>query len=246
MSTPITQSLQKNNRISTWFICLCFAILSVYPIYRSFYYSNGLLTYERHIAILEKRSEFYNPWQYRILSPAIVEVLMYVYNHTIDKIYPIEDKLNFQIQDTSGVNPETDGFVKLMQTKGAMKYMVIFIFFRFVEQFFIFYLAWRLWSNFVKNKWLLFFGICFSTLAFGNAVTAADLAFNTYLDIIFYLLTANIIIYKRNANWLIPITIFAAFNRETGLLIPALYFISQTDFTQFKKWKINTIKFPAI
>jgi hypothetical protein len=247
MSIPITQSLQKSNRINTWFLCACFAILSVYPVYRNFYYSNGILTYERHRAVMEKRSEYYNPWQYRILSPYIVEGMLFVYNHTIDKIFPIEEKLHFNIDSTTGTNPETDGFVKLMQTPGAMKYMIIFIFFRLMEHFFIFFLAWKLWSAFVKSKWLLFLGINFLALAFGNAVAAADLSFNTYMDIILYLLTANIIVYKKNPYWLIPITVLAAFNRETGILIPALYFISQTDFTHFsfKKLNIGSIVFPG-
>ncbi len=246
MFTPITASSQKNNKIATWFLCFCFALLSVLPIYRSLYYSNGLLTYERHRAIMEKRSDFYNPWQYRILSPYIVEGMLFVYNHTIDKIYPIEEKFHFNIESTSGTNTETDGFIKLMQTKGAMKYMIIFILYRFLEQFIIFWLLWSLWSFFVKSKWLVFLGICFSALAFGNAVTAADLAFNTYMDIIFYLLTALIIVRKKNPYWLIPITLMAAFNRETGLLIPALYFISQTDFTQFKINNLKSIKFPQV
>ncbi len=244
MFTRTTASSQKNSKIATWFLCFCFAILSVLPIYRSLYYSNGLLTYERHRAIIEQRSEFYNPWQYRILSPLIVEGMLFMYNHTIDKIYPVEEKFHFNIESTSGTNSETDGFVKMMQTKGAMKYMVIFILFRFLQQFIIFWLSWSLWNYFVKSKWLLFFGICFSALAFGNAVTAADLAFNTYMDIIFYLLAALIIVRKKNPYWLLPITILAAFNRETGLLIPALYFISQTNFTNFKINSIKSIKFP--
>ncbi|MEP6675433.1 MAG: hypothetical protein ABJA78_09765 [Ferruginibacter sp.] len=246
MSTPITQSLQKNKKISKWLIVFCFALLSVYPIYRNFYYSNGLQTYERHRAVIEQRSEFYNPWQYRILCPYTVEGLLWVYNHTVDKVYPIEQKLHFSIQSTSGTNEETDKFVKLMQTPGAMKYMLIFILFRFAEHFFIFFLVWRLWSYFVKSKWLILFGICFLALAFGNAVTAADLSFNTYMDIIFYLLTANIIVYKKNPWWIVPITLLAAFNRETGMLIPALYFISQTDFTNFSfaKFNIKKIGFP--
>ena len=246
MSTHIIPSLQKNNKISKWFICLCFAILSIYPIYRNFYYSNGILTYERHKAVIEKRSEYYNPWQYRILCPMIVEGMLFVYDHTIDKIFPIEKKIHFSIESSTGTNPETDGFVKLMQTPGAMKYMVIFIFFRLIEHFIIYLLAWKLWGAFIKNKWLIFFGINFIALSFGNAVTAADLSFNTYLDIIFYLLTANIIVYHKDARWLIPITVLAAFNRETGILIPALYFISKTNFSNFnlKKLNIKDINFP--
>jgi len=247
MYTPITQSLQKNNRIGKWFICVCFGILSILPIYRNFYYSNGLLTYERHRALIEKRSEYYNPWQYRILCPYSVEALLWVYNNTIDKLYPIEEKFHFSIQNTSSTTVETDQFVRMMQTPGGMKYIIIFILYRFIEHLMIFYLAWKLWCFFVKSKWLIFFGINFLALALGNAVAVADLSFNTYMDIIFYLVTANVIVYKKNPLILIPITLLAAFNRETGILIPALYFISQTDFSQFKfnKFNIKNIIFPT-
>jgi hypothetical protein len=219
----------------------------VYPIYRNFYYSNGLLTYERHKAVIEKRSEFYNPWQYRVLCPYSIEALLQLYNITIDKVYPIEEKLHFSIQNTSGTTDETDQFVKLMQTPGAMKYMIIFILFRFAEHLLIFYLSWKLWAYFIKSKWLIFFGINFLALALGNAVAVADLSFNTYMDIIFYLVAANIIVYKKNSSILIPITLLAAFNRETAILIPALYFISQTDFENFKLSKMNMkdIHFPS-
>lgn len=247
MFTHTTPSLQKSHKPAKWFLLLVFAMLSVYPIYRNFYYSNGLKTYERHIALLEGRSEFYNPWQYRVFSPYVAEGLMWVYNHTIDKVYPIEDKMNFQIDNTSGVNEETEQFVQLMQTKGAMKYMIVFILFRFMQHFLIFYLVWRLWQHFVSNKWLILLGISFLALAFGNAVNAADLSFNTYTDISLYLITALIIVKNRNPYWLIPITIIAAFNRETGMMIPALYFISKTDFTQFKLSNpIKTIGFPPL
>ncbi len=241
MYTHTTQLLQKNNRISKWFLCFSFILLSILPIYRNFYYSNGHLTYERHKAVIEKRSEFYNPWQYRVLCPYTIEALIGIYNVTIDKVYPIEKKFHFSIKNTTGTVDETDKFVELMQTPGAMKYMIIFILFRFVEHLLIFYLAWKLWSHFVSNKWLIFFGINFLALALGNAVAVADLSFNTYMDIVFYLATANIIVHKKNPLLLVPITILAAFNRETSIMIPALYFISQSDFTNFnlnaKSWR---------
>ena len=207
-----------------------------------------MLTYERQRAVIEKRSEFYNPWQYRILCPFTIEGMKWVYDRTIDKVYPVEKKLHFNIESTSGTNEETDQFVKLMQTPGAVKYMILFILFRFVEDFFIFYLAWRLWNYFVKSKWLIFLGINFLALALGDAVAAADLSFNTYLDIIFYLLTAIIIVEKKNPAWLFLIVPLGALNRETSMMIPALYFISQTDFTSFsfKKFNIKDIVFPKI
>lgn len=240
---PLWPQKAKGRRL---FICFCLALLSVFPIYRSFYYSNGLLTYERHKALIEGHSEFFNPWQYRILCPFTIEGIMWIYDHTVDKVYPIEEKFHFNIQSTSGTEKETDKFVTLMQTPGVMKYMLIFILFRFAEHFFIFYLAWLLWSYFVKGNWLIFFGINFLALAIGNAGAAADLAFNTYLDIVFYLLTANLILYKWNRRWLFLITPLAALNRETGLMIPALYFISQMDFStfSFKKFNIKNIRWP--
>lgn len=246
MFTRTTPLWPKKDKASILFLSFCFALLSMYPVYRNFYYSNGLLTYERHIAVIQERSEFYNPWQYRILSPFAIEGIMWVYNNTVDKIFPIDEKFQFNIESTSGTSSETDEFVHLMRTKEAMKYMIIFTLFRFTEHLFIFYLAWRLWNYFVESKWLIFFGINFLALALGNAVTAADLSFNTYLDIIFYLLAANLIVYKKNKLWLFIIIPLAALNRETSLLIPALYFISETDFTKFslKRESLRKIIFP--
>ena len=112
----------------------------------------------------------------------------------------------------------------------------------------IFYLAWKLWKYFVESNWLVFFGINFLALALGNAVTVADLSFNTYMDIIFYLVTAITIVYRKNPLILVPITVLAAFNRETGILIPALYFISQADFSNFtfRKFNIKQIVWPEL
>lgn len=248
MFTHTTPLWPKRSRIRTAIFCFCLTILSAFPIYKNFYYSNGLLTYERHKALIAGESEFFNPWQYRILCPMTIEGIMWVYNHTVDKVFPIESKFHFNIQNTSGTNDETDKFVKMMQTPGVMKYLLIFSLFRLVENFFIFYLAWILWSYFIKGKWLIFLGINFLALALGNSVSAADLSFNTYMDIIFYLLTANMILYKWNRNWLFLIVPLAALNRETGMLIPALYFISETDFTRFslKKSGIRNIRFPKL
>lgn len=247
MFTPTTASLAKKNKWAKWLLAFCFALLSTIPIYRNFYYSNGLLTYERHRAVIEGRSEFYNPWQYRVLCPFAIEGLMWVYNHTIDKLYPIEEKFHVNIESNTGTTDGTNQFVALMQTPGAMKYMLIFVLFRFAEHLLIFFLAWKLWSYFIKSKWLLFFAINFLALSLGNAVAVADLSFNTYMDIILYLLTAILIVYKKNPLWLLGITLLGAFNRETSIMIPALYFISQTNFSQFnfKKPSLKAITWPA-
>lgn len=248
MFTPITQLLQKNRRQKLFFIVLCFSLLSLYPIYKNFYNGAATTTYKRHIALVEGRSEYFNPWQYRMLCPMIIEGMMWVYDHTIDKLYPVEEKFNFQFQQTSEPTAETKEFLELLQTKGAVKYMIVFLFFRFCLNFLVFTLAFCLWRYFVSNHWLIFLGQIFLSLAMGNAVIASDLTFNTYLDNVFYLLAACMIVYKSNRLWFIPLTIAAAFNRETAMLIPGLYFISHVDFKAFslRKLNIKDIGFPSL
>jgi hypothetical protein len=231
MFTHITQSLQKNRKRKILFIAFCFSLLSLYPIYKNFYNGAAVTTYERHINLIKGKSEYYNPWQYRILCPVLIEGMMWVYNHTIDKIYPVEEKFHFQFEQTSEPTPETKKFIELVQTKGALKYMIVFLLFRFGLNFTVFLFAFALWRYFIRNHWLVFAGLMFVSLAMGNAVVASDLTFNTYLDNVFYLLAACIIVYRKNQLWLIPLTVAAAFNRETALLIPFLFFISHINFT---------------
>ncbi len=246
MFTRITQLLQKNRNIKIVFLAFCFSLLSLYPIFRNFYYGNGILTYKRHVAFLEKRSEFYNPWQYRVLCPMIIEGMVWVYDHTVDKIYPIEEKIHFKVESTTGTTEVTDQLSEIAKSKDAIKYMIIFVLFRFLEHMFIFLLTYILWAYFIKSNWLIFFGLCFLTLAMGNSVAVADLTFNTYIDNILYLLAACIIVYKKNPWWLIPITIFGALNRETSIMIPFLYFVSCTDFRQvnWKQFRFSSIRLP--
>jgi len=95
---------------------------------------------------------------------------------------------------------------------------------------------------------LIFFGLLFITLSMGNAIAVADLTFNTYVDIILYLLTACIIVYRKNPWWLIPIITLGAFNRETSIMIPFLYFISMTSFqaVDWKHYRFSAIQFPKM
>ncbi|MGZ5287142.1 MAG: hypothetical protein ACXWB9_08165 [Flavisolibacter sp.] len=246
MSTRITPSLQKNRKIHFWFFAFCIVLLSVYPVYKNFYNGKAVLSYERHVALMEGRSDFYNPWQYRMLAPLMIEGLMLVYDNTVNKIYPIE-KLDFNYQQTSTPTDETQEFLKLLNDKRALKYTLVLVFFRVLLNVFVFMLAYRLWQYFIKNDWLIFLGLGFVSMAMGNAVIASDLTFNTYLDVIFYLLAAIIIVYKKDPKWLLLMVPVAALNRETSMLIPFLFFISQMDFSGFniKKLNMGAIRFPA-
>jgi hypothetical protein len=246
MFTRIIQLLRRKNKKEIFLAAFFVLLLSVYPIYKNFYNGAAVTTYERHIALIKGESEYFNPWQYRMLCPLIIEGLMYVYNHTIDKIYPVEEKFNFQYNQTSEPNPETKQFLELLQTKGALKYLIVFILFRLFLNMLVFTLAYLLWRRFVHNRLLILFGLMFVSLAMGNAVIASDLTFNTYLDNVFYLIAACIIVYRYHYLWFLPLTILAALNRETAMLIPLLFFVSQTDFSavKFNLSLIKSIQFP--
>jgi hypothetical protein len=248
MFTRTIQLLQKNRKTKILFLCFCFSLLSLYPIFRSFYYGNGIGTYKNQIAWLENRSDFYNPWQYRVLCPVLIEGMKWVYDHTIDKIYPIEEKVHVNLSSNTGQAEVTAQLAQVLQHPGALKYMIIFIFFRFIEHAFIFFLLYTFWSYFIKNDLLLFFGLIFAALAMGNSGSVADLTFNTYIDNILYLLTACIIVYKRNPRWLLLIITIGAFNRETSIMIPFLYFISAMDFSavEGRRFRLSAIKWPAL
>lgn len=220
-----------------WLLLLC--LMAAYPIYKNFYYGRAITTYERHRALVEKRSEYFNPWQYRVLSPWLIEAAMVVYSHTIDKIYPVEEKLNLGFRETSEPTQETKELLTVLQQKGAVKYFIVFLLVRFAINLGLLYAAFRYFSLFTANRPLVLSCLFLITLAMGNGVLASDLTFNTYLDNLFYILAALIIVRQKNPLWLLPLTLIAALNRETSLFIPILYFVSQMQvpLTSWKIWE---------
>jgi hypothetical protein len=56
------------------------------------------------------------------------------------------------------------------------------------------------------------------------------------MDVIIYLLAALVIVKNLSGYWIIPITILGAANRETSLLIPAIYFFSKFSWQSWPAW----------
>jgi hypothetical protein len=96
-----------------------------------------------------------------------------------------------------------------------------FIAFRFVQNLLIFGLAYLYYRRLNIPAAHALLGL--SVLAWGMTYANydSDLQFNTYFDIIFYLL-AGLIVLAKKPLWLIPLMVFAALNRETSGLIPFL------------------------
>ena len=94
-----------------------------------------------------------------------------------------------------------------------------FISFRFVQNMLIFSLAYLYYRKLGLSSVYALVGL--SLLAWGMtyAYYDSDLQFNTYFDIIFYLL-AGLLVLLNKSMWIVPLTLFAALNRETSGLIP--------------------------
>ncbi len=192
---------------------LCFLILSAYVVYRQ---ATDLSAIDlgrqivRHENMLEGKSEFFNPWQYRILSTYLVEG----FYKGVHALAPQIDRIK------------------------------AFLIFRFFQNLLIFYLATLYFKAInIKNPWLILAGILLMSFFMAHSVFQSDLSFNTYFDILFYLLAAWLII-KQKYAWIIPLMLVAALNRETSLLIPAMLVL---PCIQWKERKIaRTILVPGL
>lgn len=96
-----------------------------------------------------------------------------------------------------------------------------FVSLRVLQNIAIFLLAFALYQKISNSKWIALAGFLLLASSMKNAFYDNDLSFNTYFDLIFYLL-AVILILNRKYYWVVLVTFFAALNRETSGLIPFL------------------------
>ncbi len=85
----------------------------------------------------------------------------------------------------------------------------------------------------IKSWYLLLTGLLLLAFNMSNSNWQADLAYNTYFDIFFYLLAAYVVL-KAHPAWIIPITAVAVLNRETSGFIPFMLMLSAFDFRHFR------------
>jgi hypothetical protein len=244
MFTRITQLLQRNKWKKVLFLTICFGLLSAYPIYRNFYYGRAILQYERHVQFMNVQSRFHNPWQYRVLTPLTVEALKVIYDNTIDKIYPIGERLKLKLPEGADPKDSTKELLSLASNPDFIKYTMIYAGLRFLQNVAIFILCYILLAYFVRSEWLIFLGLMFIALSLGNSVNDSDFTLHTYLDNILYLLAALVILYRKSPWYIVPITVIGAFNRETSLLIPFLYAVSTIDWSGWQSNKFSLKKLP--
>lgn len=96
-----------------------------------------------------------------------------------------------------------------------------FIAVRVGEETLMFAVAWAYWRalGLAANPALLGVAILGWSLSYANY--GSDFQFNTYFDVLFYLL-AGLAVVRGRWGWIAPITLLAALNRETSGFIPLL------------------------
>jgi hypothetical protein len=204
--------------------------MAAYPIYSSIYKANGVDQYRRHLEHVKGNSMFFNPWQYRILCPLIIEGIYWSAEHSIFRLVEIKGIDLGLPGDKSDKNENTQVLIDSLKNPEFIKYTLVFLGFRFLQNVLLIILCFTYFSHFIKNKMLVALGIMMSVLFMGNGVVDSDLTFNTYMDITLYIIAGIIIVKNLNPLWIIPLTIVGSLNRETALFIPVLYFFS------FFKW----------
>lgn len=96
-----------------------------------------------------------------------------------------------------------------------------FLSMRVAQNLAIFLLAARYFSALGIGYRSVLLGVSGIAWAMTNALYDSDLSLNTYSDVILYLL-AGLAVVRRRFIWIVPLSLCAALNRETGALIPAL------------------------
>jgi len=234
MFIPTTQSLLKNRILVALVVLGVVGWMAVYPIYNNYYKGLAIEQFERFLDWKAGKSMFFNPWQYRVLCPFLVEVLYQIFDHTVFALFPIHAPEYNLPGNATDKNAITQKMLVLSSNPEFIKYSVVFVTFRLLEHLVIFWLAFKYFSLFVKNQALVILGLMMVPIFMANGVMDSDLAFNSYMDVILYLWAGLVIVKKLNSWWIVPISILGALNRETSLLIPVIFFFSKVDWSNFK------------
>lgn len=117
---------------------------------------------------------------------------------------------------------------------------------RFLQNILIFWTAFHFYKSLrIKSWYLLLSGLLLLAFNMSNSNWQADLAFNTYFDVLFYLL-AGYIVLKAHPAWIIPLTMVAVLNRETSGFIPFLLMLTAFDLRRFKLTDKNRLVYGII
>lgn len=230
---PASFTQPKNPLARIIIIAFVISWMAVYPIYTSYYKANAVEHYLRHKDHVAGNSMFFNPWQYRILCPLIIEGMYWLFDHTIYKVVEIKGVSLGLPGEQQDKNPSTQKLIDSLQNPEFIKYTIVFLVFRFLQNATLLVLCFYYFSLFVRSKPLIVFGLMVATLFMGNSVVDSDLTFNTYMDITLYILAGIVIVKGFHPAWIILLTFIGILNRETSAFIPVIYFFSKFKWSSW-------------
>ena len=115
-----------------------------------------------------------------------------------------------------------EGVHRLFQALSLPDPLVLaFVAVRVGQETLMFMAAWWLWRALGLSRAACFLGLAALGWSVSYSNYGSDLQFNTYFDVLFYLLAGLAVVHDRLV-WLLPLTALAALNRETSGLIPLL------------------------
>ncbi|MEM6261756.1 MAG: hypothetical protein AAGI38_04565 [Bacteroidota bacterium] len=194
--------MNNSTRVVIWFSC---AILATYVLYEQVFdrFSAPLaLSLERHQELVKGESTFFNPWQYRVLAIGVVEGMI-------------------QGTESLGIaphvsNPYLDEYgIDLQQ-----HFPLLLV--RWIQHFLIFLVALMLYQKMgISHPWLSFIGVMLLAHSMARSNFGSDLSFNTYFDLLFYLLGAWCILSEKYVGFMV-VVFLAALNRESSGFLPLM------------------------
>ncbi len=110
----------------------------------------------------------------------------------------------------------------------SINYQTAFIAFRIVQNFIFFLLLTTYFRKLELPPLVIYIGLSIVFWGMTHMLYDSDLQFNTYADATFYVIAALLILNRRYL-WLVPLTALAALNRETSILIPAMFIAAEIN-----------------
>lgn len=163
----------------------------------------------RHLEWMRGESELYNPWQYRVLPDLAIEAAVRAFSLVPAWRARAEVVHRPKAPPQRRIAANGWALAPYFALRGLLGVAI-----------FASFLAWlvRVGVEDAKLRWL---GVVLLAYAMGQAHFDSGMAVSTYFDLWFYLLAALWITAGRVA-WIPPLSLLAAFNRETGGLIPLM------------------------
>ena len=178
---------------------------------------------ERHQDMLNQSAYFYNPWQYRILSPYLMEGVLQVWKTLSPPSLPTPEILRTQHIELSRDLP-------FILVKWAM-----------VLGIFLLSIPYYRSLGIIRTRYQLL-GIWLVAFFLFPAQFSAGLSLDIYLETLFYLAAALLMLNEKHV-WLPLVCVCAALNRESSGFIPFMlftyYWVQQKTLLPLPSFKIS-------